>query len=196
MTEVYTALITYGQDDWEDYLERLTVFDVFKDLLDEYTDRDIFKSVVRYILAAYSIQSEWIITSTDWKTNKKKIFEGICVQPVVNLYEDLILLRNDTVRETVHKWMEWQDNDTFTQLQILKDLKAEMQLSCLSDIKTPSNEINYDQKFKNAKYVGELSAMIKALEAALMQNDEKFKEAIKEIKPKGKQTLGVEHFAY
>lgn len=196
MTQVYTALFTYQQDDWEDYLERLTVFDIFKDLLNEYTDKDIFKSVIRYILATYSLESEMIITSTDWKTNKKKIFEGICVQPVVNLYEDLVLLKNATVRETIHRWMEWQDNDTYTQLQVLKDLKVEMQMSCLSDIRTPSNEINYSQKFNNAKYVGELSAMIKALESELMQNDSKFKEAVKEIKPKSKQTMGVEHFAY
>lgn len=118
------------------------------------------------------------------------------MQPVSNLYEDLILLKNDTVRETIHKWMDWQDNDTFTQLQTLKDLKVEMQKSCVSEIRTAGNEIHYDQKFKNAKYVGELSDMIKALESELMQNDIKFKEAVKEIKPKHKNTMGVEHFAY
>lgn len=81
MTEVYSALSTYAGDNWEDYLERLTVFDVFKDLLDEYTDRDIFKSVIRYILAAYSMESEMIITSADWDTNKKRYSQqSVCNQ--------------------------------------------------------------------------------------------------------------------
>jgi ribosomal protein S20 len=197
MISAYNSLITYSANEWEDYLHRIALYDIFKDLLKEYPDKEDFSCVVRYIVMAYSIDSDAVILNIDWQKNKQLIFEKTAKQSKTNLYEVLVLLRNKVIVETIQRWLDFQDSDTFKQLQILKDLRCEMQLSSVSDIKKASLEIDYDQKFKNAKYSMDLKTMIKDLEAELIQNNVKLKEAYEDIKKasKNKGTVGVEHYA-
>lgn len=196
MINAYHSLVTYSDNDWQEYLERLCLIDIFKDLLNEYPDKDNLRCAVRYIMYAYSVESEMVILNKEWHKNKKDIFEAAQVMPRKGLYEDLVLLKSNAVVETIHRWLNFQDNDTFTQISVLKDLRVEMQLTCLTGIKKPSGEIDYDQKFKNAEYGVELKKMIRDLESELIQNSLKLKEAIREIRTaRNKNTIGVEMFA-
>lgn len=197
MINAYSSLMEYKYGDWEQYLKKIAMYDIFKDVIHEYKDKDTVTCVIRYILWAYSVESDMVVLNTDWHKNKQAIFEKAMVLPRKNLYEDLILLKNENVLNTINKWLTYQDNDTFTTVQTLKDLRNEMQISCLTDIKKASGEIDYSQKFLNAKYAVDLKQMIKDLESELIQNNQSLKEAVTEIKKakRNTSTVGVEHYA-
>jgi hypothetical protein len=193
MISAYHSLITYNGSEWEDYLERITLYDIFKGLIKEYPDKGDFTAVVKYIVYAYSVESEMIVLGSDWQKNKQKIFELCLVRPKEEFYESLVLLKNTAVVEAIHNWLEWQDQDVFKQLQTLKDLRIEMQLTCVSRITKASGENDYDQKFKNAQYSLDLKKMIKDLESELIQNSAKLKDAIKEVREtKQNKSFGLE----
>lgn len=193
MISAYNSLITYNAENWEEYIDRLTLFDIFKDLIKAYPDKEDFTCVIKYILYAYSIESEMLVLGTDWLKNKQRIFEKANIKPRREIYEDLVHLKKKEVVTTIQRWLEWQDVDTFTQLQILKDLRVEMQVSCLIDIKKSSGEIDYDQKFKNAQYSVDLKNMVKDLESELIQTSPKLKGSIGEFKEaRKKNSFGLE----
>jgi len=107
----------------------------------------------------------------------------------------LVHLKNKAVVDAIQAWMDFCDSDLFTTLQILKDLRVEMQISCLTDIKKASLEIDYDQKFKNAQYSVDLKKMIKDLESELIQTSVKLKDSVKEFREaKQKKSFGLETF--
>ncbi len=92
-----------------------------------------------------------------------------------------VYLECPAVLSTSHKWLKYQNSNVFTQLCVLKDLRLEMQISANSPILKGEN-IDYDQKFKNAGYVKDLSKMIIDCESELIQQSEKLKEAYREVK--------------
>jgi len=98
--------------------------------------------------------------------------------------------------QSIIKWLDFQDNDVFTQLMVFKQLKLEMQLSANSPLKNSSGQIDYDQKFKNANYAMDLRKKINDLEKELIQNSPTLSQFVKEVKTvvKKKTTTGVEEF--
>lgn len=196
MISPYQSLITYQQDEWEDYLSRCLLIDIFRPVIEEYPDKQVLKCVIRYITYAYTLQSDKIVIGKDWLENKKEIFEYVQVHPMLDLYDDLVLLKNRAVVETVHLWLKFQDNESFAQLKVLKDLRTEMQVSALTRILKSSGEVDYDQKYRNANYAGDLRAKIKELEAELVQNDKNMKEAVKEVRAaKSRYNVSPETFS-
>jgi hypothetical protein len=196
MISAYNSLITYGGEDWEDYLDRIALIDIFGGLLKEYPDKADFTCVVKYILLAYSCESEMLIIGADWLKTKQKIFEKASIKPNEKFYEDLVHLKNRVIISTIEKWLSYQENDTFTMLQTLKDLKVEMQVSCLTDIKKTSDEIDYTQKFLNAEYCIKLKSMIKDLESELIQSSPALKDSVKEFREasRSSKSFGSETF--
>lgn len=196
MISAYNSLVNHSGNDWDDYLEKLCLIDIFKDLLKEYPDKADFTCVVKYILYAYSVESEMLILGADWTKTKRRIFEKASIKPQAKFYQDLVLLKNRAVLITIQRWLEFQDMDVFTQLQILKDLRAEMQLTCLTDIKKASGEIDFTQKFLNAQYSNDLKKMIKDLESELIQTSAKLKDSVKEFRgaKRNAGTFGLESF--
>lgn len=201
MISAYQSLLAYKKGDWQSYLEDIGLEDVFKPLFKP-LEEDILKEVVltntdeiiKYIVLAYSIESEMIVVGADWHKTKKKIYEYVCGRPVKNLYEAVVLLNSPSIIKAINNWLEFSDDDLFTQIQMLKDLQIEMRITSISVIRKASMEIDFDQKFRNAEYAIKLKRMIKEAESELIQNSEKLKDAIKEMKPdsKKKNTLSVE----
>jgi hypothetical protein len=181
MIQAFHEIVSYDGDDWQEFLDKCLVIDIFTPVIKEYQDIQKLKSVIRYILYTYSQQSDKIILGMEWQKNKQQIFEFVQVKPEKGLYEDLVLLKNDAVLLTVQRWLDHQDGDSFKQLQTLKDLRVEMQLSSISKIIKSSGEVDYTQKFLNAEYANKLKVMIKDLESELIQNDSKLKDAVKEF---------------
>lgn len=196
MISPFQHIISNEESDWQDFLEKCLLIDIFSPVLKSFSDPGDIKVVVRYIAYAYSVHSDKIILGMDWQKNKQSIFEFIMAKPKANFYESLVLLKNPSVVESIHRWLDFQDNDTFRQLQVLKDLRMEMQISCLTDIKNAQLEINYDQKYRNAGYSLDLKQKIKDLESELVQNDIKMKDAVKEVKmAKNGFNIGPENFS-
>lgn len=196
MISAYSSIVSYSQDDWEDYLEKICVIEVFKKLIKEYTDKIKLKCAIQFILYCYSVESEKVILGHDWQKNKQKIYEDTCT-PTRDLYEDLVLLKNETVVHTIHRWLDFQNSDVHAEICMLKELKMELQISANTKIVKSSGEVDYTQKYLNATYVNELRKKIKDLESEFVQNNIKLKEAVREIKGvgKSKSTMGVERFA-
>lgn len=197
MTIPYTDITTYEGSDMDDFLTKIRLVHIFESVFKEYPDKSISKLVIRYIVYAYSVNSEMIIFGDAWLKNKQRILEACYLPPEKRYYEDLVHLKSDGVKEAIRRWIDHQDNDTWTELCMLKDLRVQMQLAATSDITKSSGEIDYDQKFKNAKYSNDLSQMIKDKEAELIQNNPQLKEAVKEFRQHKveKVTIGAEHFA-
>lgn len=182
MTHPFSEIINYHEDDWQEFFERICLIDIFMPVIKAYPDPQTLKCVVRYIVYTYSQHSDKVVLGMDWQKNKQQIFEHVGVLPRTNLYSDLVLLKNEAVLETVHRWLDHQDSDVNKELAVLKDLRVEMQLSANSKIMTSSKDCDYDQKYKNAEYSLKLKQMIKDLEQELIQNDSKMKEGAKEVK--------------
>lgn len=182
MTNAYQAIANYQENEWEQYLDKIMLVDIFSPLLKTYTDVDTFKVAIRYIVYAYSLESDKIIMGMDWGDNKKKIFEEVYAKPTKGLIDDLVYLKNQAVVETINKWIDFQDSDTFRMLQTLRDLRLEMQMSCLSEIKKSSGEIDYTQKYLNAEYAMKLKHQIRDLEQELVQKNPKMQSQVKEVR--------------
>ena len=196
MISPFHSIISYEGDEWQEFLDKMLLIDIFMPLFKEYSEVSYIKSVIKYIVYAYSVDSDKIILGMEWQKNKQNIFEYVMIKPEKKSYEDLVLLRNSEVVKTINNWLEFQDNDAFRQMQVLKDLRVEMQISSLTDIKKASAEIDYDQKYKNACYANDLKKMIKDLESELIQNNQRLKDAVKEVRvTKSKFTVGPETFS-
>lgn len=188
-------LVSYEDDQWDEFLNRLDLIYIFKPILGLSTDASVIRGIVRYIVWTYSKSSDKIIIDMEWTRNKNKIFDDTDLH--LQWREMLVNLKSEALVSSIERWIEYQDEDIATQIITLKELKREMQISSISDIqKGNTEEIDYDQKFKNAEYMIKLREMIKKMEAELIQNDLRLKTATKEIRTtKSKDTLGVEKFA-
>jgi len=196
MIQPYSEIISYEEDNWQEFLEKICLIDIFLPVTKAYPDVQTLKCVIRYIVYSYSRHSDKVVLDMEWQKNKQRIFEFVMAKPEKGLYEDLVLLKNENVIDCVLRWLDHQDNDTWRMLCVLKDLRLEMQLSAVSKILKSSGEIDYSQKFLNAEYAIKLKQMIKDLESELIQNDAKLKEAVKEVNiKKTKDRLHVEGFA-
>jgi hypothetical protein len=193
MVNPLQALSTYTGEDWNEYLDSISLYEIFKDLIVKYQENpSLLKGIIRYIVWAYGMESDKIILGTDWVETKKRIFESAQLPPMEDVLNDVVYLRDDVILLTIKRWIDFQDNDTWKELMMLKDLRAEMQLSANSQLRTGNGEgVNYDQKFKNAKYSIDLSFMIKDCESKLLQNDPRFKDATREIKQKTRSNISI-----
>lgn len=199
MINPFQSLITYSGDDWSEYLDSISLFEIFKDLIIKYqANPSVLKGIIRYIVWAYSKDSDKITLGTDWTENKKRIFESAELPPMESILMDVVNLKDDIILLTVKRWIDFQNDDAWKELTMLKDLRSEMQLSANSALRSGNGDsVNYDQKFKNAKYSIDLSQMIKDCESKLLQNDPRLKDAMKEVRVKTKNnySLSPESFA-
>jgi hypothetical protein len=193
MVNPYQALTTYEHGHWKKLFDELGLLDVFGELLGTFTAPESTRKIIRYIAWTYSHNSERLVAGMDWENNKRNNFNYAGLPG--DLWESIGLLKDHTVLRAIQKWLEYQDDPVFKQLQCMKDLKLEMQLSAVGRISKASNEIDYDQKYKNANYALDLEKMIKQLENQLIQNNPALKDAVRETKFSRKTTMGVETYA-
>lgn len=195
MINSYSEILSYSGDDWEDFLTKILLIDIFKDLLPLFKDKEALTQAIRYIVVCYSRHSEADIIGDDWLQVKKRIFDNTLLPK--EYFEDLVLLKNRVIIETIQRWIDFQDESVYANICSLRDLMIEMRLSSNSNLKkTDGITTDYDQKFKNAEYVQDLQKMIKDLESELIQNDIKLKEGVRELKrAKNNSSLGIERYA-
>ena len=194
MINAYQNIINYEEDSWEDFFTSICLIDIFKPLIDLVKDKSSLKLAIRYIVWTYSKESDHVILGDDWLKNKNRIFDKTMLAK--EYYEDFVLLKNRIVVETIQRWLEFQDNNTYSNLKSLKDLMIEMRESSNSKIVKSSGEVDYSQKYLNATYVKELQKMISDLESELIQNDMKLKDGIREMKrAKNNSSIGIERYA-
>jgi hypothetical protein len=199
MINPFQSVIAYEDDNWNDFFERVNLLEIFKELIAWYGDnKPLLKSFIKYIVWAYSKDSDMVVLGMDWQDNKRKIFDVSGFLPEQKYLDTTVHLKDFVVLKTIQNWLRFQDSNTWVEYCNLKDLRQQMQLASVSDLKKSSGEIDYDTKFKCATYSKDLLQMIKDLEQELIQNDMKLKEGVNEVKTasrKVKQTFGAENFA-
>ncbi len=179
MVNPYQALTTYEGADWKVFLEEIGLLDVFGNLLGNFNAPDSARKIIRYIVWTYSVKSERHVAGMDWENNKRGNFDFVGLPG--DLWEEIGLLKDPEVLRSIHRWLDWQEEPLFKHLQCLRDL---------------NNEIDYDQKFKNANYSVELDKMIAQLENQSIQNNPALKDAMKETQFKKRSvTMGPESFS-
>lgn len=193
MTNPYQALTSYEGDRWKEFLDNIHLLDVFGELLPHYTHPESTRKIIRYIVWTYSADSDKLVLGMDWEENKKKIYQQAGLPG--SSWNDIGLLQDNLVLRAIHNWLTFQGDPVFKQLETLKDLKLEMQISATGKVVKSSGEVDYDQKFRNAEYAEKLAKMIQDLENQYIQNNPKLQQAIKETKFSRKNTTtGVERF--
>ena len=177
MINPYNALTT-NECNWVPFLEKLGLFDVFGELTASYYDTEATTQIIKFIVWTYSANSTQLTEGMEWEANKRNNYRLAGLPQ--GLWEPVGLLKDPTILRATHRWLDWQEEPVFKQLQCLRDLKLEMQLSCVGKVVKSSGEIDFDQKFKNAQYALDLDAMIQQLENQSILNDPKLKDAIQE----------------
>lgn len=181
-------LINYEGENWQEYLDKMCLYEIFKDLVEEYgSDKDILTGIIRYIVWCYSIDSNKIVIRQEWLSNKKRIFKAASLPAVME--QDVIYLKNPVILYCVKKWLTGQNEENFAVWSMLNDLIVEMRIAANMPIKKATSEIDYKTKMDCAGYVIELQVKKAEVEQKFIQNNEKLKEAYKEVSHlNGKQT--------
>lgn len=183
MINITKELINWKGENLRNFLIDLSVFNVFEKMFEEeWVDNPTFEALVKYITSIYSVDSDYVLLGADWLKLKQTHFNKNELPE--EFYEQVVLLKSKNITLSIKEWLDYQNNDTHAQLCMLKDLRVEMQISAVSAIKKGTNaiEIDYDQKFRNAKYSQDLLVMIRETEQALLQNDPKMKDGHQEVK--------------
>lgn len=191
-------LINYEGDSWDEYLKKLCLYDIFEKLCEEYSNEpEILSGLIKYIIWAYSIDSNKITLRKDWVEIKKDIFKAsglpkFMQEEVIYLkvkVDETTLKPNVTLLQTIKKWLALQDGENFSNWCMLNDLISEMRIAANSPIRKSTGEIDYEQKRKCAEAVLDLLIKKDEVEQKFIQNNEKLKEASKEISQlNGKKT--------
>src|SRR4029078_10047735 len=106
MISPYHSIVSYEEDNWEEFLDRILLIHIFLPVIKAYTNKDTLRGVIRYIAYAYSVDSDKVILGRDWKKNKQEIFEFVLIKPEAKSYEELVLLKSEAVVDTIHRWIE------------------------------------------------------------------------------------------
>lgn len=181
-------LINYEGYDWQDYLNKMCLYEIFKDLSEEYgSDSEVLTGLIRYIIWAYSLDSSKIVLRQEWVANKKRIFKA--AELPITMEQDVVFLKNPTILYTVKRWLNSQDGENYSNYCMLNDLISEFRIAANSPIKKSTGEIDYEAKRKCAESVLDLLVKKGEVEQKFIQNNEKLKEAYKEVSHlNGKQT--------
>lgn len=180
MVNAYSAIINYSNEDdaFDEFLKKKYLFEIFKGLLIEFPDVKIFTGVVKYILWAFSLESDMLIMNGEtFDKTSQRIFKKTGLPE--RLYDDVALLKSESVQYTIEEWLKFQNHEEFTNYCNYRELRREMLSSSIGSILKSTGEQDFEQKMKNAIHAQELLEMMKESLAKYVQNSPKLKNSIK-----------------
>lgn len=182
MINPYSSLVNSDEYDYEEYLHRLNLFEVFKDIVNEYKNRhdakDVIRGVIKFVLWSYSIESEMLLMNGEsFEKTRERIFKK--TELPQDLFEDVALLKSYSVRNSIERWLRFQSHEEFTNYTHFRDLRLTMLSSSIGSIVKSTGEQDFEQRMKNAIHAKELLEMMKEALAKYVQNSPKLKNSIK-----------------
>lgn len=126
MISAYQDIISYADEDdfFEGHLKKMHILDIFKGLLDEFTEPDIFRGVVWFIVWGYSIQSDMLQTSgLTWEKLSKKIFDKTGLP--TSHFSRVAGLESESVRDSIDRWLMLSNDENWTQYITYRDLRRQ-----------------------------------------------------------------------
>lgn len=124
MVNQYSEVLAYdgGDDFFDEFLQKMHLLDIFKGLLNEFPDKEDFRGVVHFVLWGYSMESDMLTTGgLDWSKLSEKIFKRTGLDK--KYYDQVANLESDEVRNSVHRWLQLQNDPAWTQYITYRDLR-------------------------------------------------------------------------
>ena len=193
MISPFNELINTDKDDYEDYLTKIHLIGIFKPVLEEFQDPDLFKGVVKFIAWGYSLNSDMLHTSGNtWSKVAELIFEktGLPRGADDGIYNAVCKLQSENVRESIERWLTFQNEDNWQQFVHYRDLRREFLALCISDMKKATQEIDIEAKMKAALYSKDLLKMMEDARETFIQNNSKLKASVESVNKFNKESLG------
>jgi len=190
MINPYLKIISYDKPNLQKYLEEIGLSDIFKPLLKDFSDDALFKGAVKFVLYAYSLESEVLHTfGNSWVAVYKKIYEKSGLPDNENTFDAIANLKSAEVRETIDLWLLFQNNEAFAEYTNARDLRR----YCLQQSQTADK---IKEKMEALKTAGELLKMMEEAKSRFVENYDILKPPITALKKSNqKNTLGPQDFA-
>lgn len=171
--------------------------ELFTELIDAGFSNSETKSIIIYIVYAYSKESKMLVLGQGYEIQKDKIFK------MANLPDyrrsDIVLMKNPCIRKTILEYLESQAHRDFRHLIQKYELYEALCASQLSNIRDEDGEVNYKEMMESSKYIDKLLEDIKKMEADY-KIEYKFVELnfeeMQVMDPTIVQTLSIEHNRY
>lgn len=147
VVSLYKELAHLEPEQFEAKIERMDL-DLF-DLLKVEHPKHWF-GITKFILLAFSHDSEMLMLNDDWEMSKKKIYNKVGLPKEEEIFNMVVQLNSTAIYQTVNNYLNFQQAREFKHLTSLKELYEQM-LSSIYKF-----DVDYDQKRKNSKYAFEL----------------------------------------
>lgn len=135
--------------------------DRFQALQGEFKDQ--WHGIFRFILYAFSYDSIMLSIGDNWDDTKRQIYDKVGIKKDVELFEQVTALKSPVIAVAVTWYLKRQTAREFRHMCVLKDLYDQMCNSIYS------NDIEFDQKRKNSKYMKELWEELEDYEQRVIQ---------------------------
>lgn len=192
MISPFHDIVKHEEDNFEEFLEKIHLIGIFKVILEEFPDPELFKGIVKFIAWGYSMDSDYLSTSGNtWAKVGPYIYEQCELpgKPGSEVYESVVGLKSAAVREAIERWLQYQNEDNFTNFVHYRDLRREFLALSLSDMKKSTEEIDIEAKMKAALYSKELLKMMEDARETFIQNHPKLKGSVEALNKASKDKM-------
>lgn len=196
MINPYKSVLTFEGDDFESYLTKIHLIDIFTPVIKAFPEKHIYKAIINYIVWGYSLESEMLsVNGNSWNKVAPEIFKktGLSDQ----FYEEVCELKSPEVQTSIQKWLQFQNDENFTQFVTYRDLRRQFLHLSLSEMKKSTGEIDIKAKMDAAVYSKDLYKMMEDAKQAFIQNSPNLKASIDSLTKvsKAANTVGPQTFA-
>jgi len=194
MINPYYSIITTDEIDFEEFLRKLNLLEIFRPVLVEFQDIDLFKGIVKFIAWGFSLDSDMLGTSGNtWGKVCDLIYEKSGLpddrDEDKSIYQLVANLKSEGVRDSIERWLQFQNDEHWTQFIHYRDLRRQMLSASLDYLKKTGGEIDYEAKMDCAKFSKELLQMMNDAKETFIQNNAKLKGSVESINRASKETF-------
>lgn len=188
MINPYQEITNYTGTDFQTHLINLNLFPIFESVFVDIPDPDVCINTIKFIAYGYSMDSDQLATSgNNWKQISRRIFNIVSLPD--EYFEQVCLLEGDGIRLAVEKWLQFQNDENWTQYIHYRDLRRQMLSFSLDGLKKSSGEIDIEAKYNAVVYSRELLGMMNQALDAFIQNHSKLKSGIEALNKANKEKL-------
>jgi hypothetical protein len=151
--------------------------EMFRPLMDAFKEEAL--PVIKYIVYAYSRDSELVLLEGNWANNKEAI--AIKVGLPEDGREDVVDLKNETVRECITRYLTMQGDRDFRHLQLTRDLYERLLDQLYETMYNKEGEFDKDKILADRKALADLYDEMIELEERVRSKNIHIYDGMKQI---------------
>ncbi len=199
MIQPFLALTKNTDEDFEEYLRNIYLYDIFKSLLEEFPDKELFKGVVKFIAFGFSIDSDMLTSQGNtWGSVADVIYEKTDLpddrDKLDGTYQAVCKLQSPVVLDVIERWLRYQNDENWTQYIHYRDLRRQFLSLSLSNMRKSTMEVDIEAKMKAAIYSKDLLKMMEDARESFIQNHPKLRGSVdamnKSVQNKNARSVG------